>query len=461
MKKTLLSTLILSSLTVFSVSALAENLATVYQLATQKDPQLLRAMAVRDAAKERIDISKASLLPQINLTAGYSKRIGESQQFIGENLVNLENETTGWNAQVALSQSIFNWNNWKNLNTAEKLAMQSQTILDAEAQALIVRVSQAYFNVLEADDGVGFAGAEKRAIERQLEQTKQRFAVGLTAITDVHEAQAQFDSAVAREIAANNLLETARETLREITGQYHQQLASLDTDKFETVQPSPATADGWVTLAEELNLNIKASKLALDVAQNDIENAKAGHYPTLSLDASYGTDDYDSKRSYNDPESTPPGLPTTGRSDPPRFDSKQIGLNLRVPLYSGGGTIAATEVARANYVAASQDLERSYRTAVRQVRVSFNDINANIATIRALEQAVISAESALNATEAGFEVGTRTIVDVLQSTRNLFEARRNLSAARYNYVIAILSLKQAAGNLSEQDLQAINQALTV
>jgi outer membrane protein len=435
---------------VFSVSSMADNLAAVYQLATQKDPQLLRAMAVRDAAKQRIDISKARLLPQVNLTAGYSKSMVERSTFINNGLVIVDNESTGWDAQVNLSQSVFDWTNWNNLNTAEKRAMQSQTILDAEAQGLIVRVSQNYFNVLKAVDDLGFAGAEKRAIERQLEQTKQRFAVGLIAITDVHEAQAQFDSAVAREIAAQNMLETARETLREITGQYHSELASLDTSKFETVQPSPATADAWVTLAEQLNLNIKANKLALDVAQNDIENAKAGHYPTLSLDAAYGTGDSESKNTF---------LGNTQTTNLPRLDNSRIGLNLRVPLYSGGATTAATDVARANYVAASQDLEQSYRTAVRQVRVSFNDINANISTIRALEQAVISAESALNATEAGFEVGTRTIVDVLQSTRNLFEARRNLSGARYNYVIAILSLKQAAGNLSEQDLLAINQAL--
>jgi len=451
MKKTILSTLILSSLTVFSVSAFAENLATVYQLATQKDPQLLRAEAIRNAARERIDISKARLLPQVNLTAGYSKSFSESPEFVEEGIIIVDSERTGWSAEASLSQSIFDWTNWKNLNTAEKLALQSQAILDAEMQGLIVRVSQAYFNVLKAVDDLGFAEAEKKAIERQLEQTKQRFAVGLTAITDVHEAQAQYDSAVAREIAAQNMLETARENLREITGQYHNELASLDTSKFETVQPSPATADAWVNIAEDKNLNIKANKLALDVAQNDIENAKAGHYPTLSLDASYGTGD-------SETESTFRG--TTQTTDLPRLDNSRIGVNLRVPLYSGGATVAATEVARANYVAASQDLEQSYRTAVRQVRVSFNDINANIATIRALQQAVVSAESALNATDAGFEVGTRTIVDVLQSTRNLFEARRNLSGARYNYVIAILSLKQAAGNLSEQDLLAINQALT-
>ena len=449
MKKTLLSTLLATGFAMFSVQG-ADDLQSIYQLATQKDPQLLKAIANRDAAKQGIDVSKARLLPQVNLTAGYTKLMAERAQLLDAGLVIVDNETNGWNAQLNLTQSVFDWTNWENLNTAEKRAMQSQTNLDAAIQALIVRVSQTYFNVLKAVDDLGFAEAEKRAIERQLEQTKQRFAVGLTAITDVHEAQAQFDSAVARQIAAQNNLETAREALREITGQYHSELASLNTDKFATQTPSPATADEWVKLSEELNLTLKANKLALEIAQNDIDNAVAGHYPTVTLDATYGTAD-------NTTENTLAGQ--TQKTNLPRLDTKQIGLNLQVPLYSGGATTAQTSVARANYVAVSQDLELSYRTAVRQVRSSFNDINANIATIRALEQAVISAESALNATEAGFEVGTRTIVDVLQSTRNLFEARRNLSGARYNYVVAILTLKQAAGNLSEQDLLAINQAL--
>lgn len=451
MKKTLLSTLLASSFGFFSLNVMADNLQHIYQLATQKDPQLLKAIANRDAAKEGIDVSKAVLLPQVNFTAGYSKTMAERAQLLESGMAIIDSDSSGWSAEVGLSQSVFNWSNWENLNTAEKRAMQSQTNLDAAIQSLIVRVSQSYFNVLKAVDDLGFAEAEKRAIERQLEQTKQRFAVGLTAITDVHEAQAQFDSAVAREISSQNALETAREALREITGQYHAELASLNTDKFSTQTPAPASADEWVKLAEDMNLSLKANKLALEIAQNDIDKAVAGHYPTVTLDASYGTSD-------SEADTTIAGVTTN--TNTPRLDTKQIGLNLRVPLYSGGGTTAQTNVARANYVAASQDLEQSYRTAVRQVRSSFNDINANIATIRALEQAVLSAESALNATEAGFEVGTRTIVDVLQSTRNLFEARRNLSGARYNYVIAMLTLKQAAGNLSEQDLQGINQALT-
>lgn len=453
MKKTLISTLLASSFGLFSLQIAAADLQEIYQLATQKDPQLLKAIATRDAAREAIDVSKANLLPQVNLTAGYNRRWAENTDFDTENntLIVFDSESKGWSAEVGLQQSLFDWTNWKNLNTAEKRALQSQTNLDATSQELIVRVSQAYFNVLKAGDDLGFAEAEKRSIERQLEQTKQRFAVGLTAITDVHEAQAQYDSAVAREITAQNALETAREALREITGQYHAELATLNTDKFSTQTPSPATADEWVKLAEEKNLSLKANQLALEIAGNEIDVAKAGHYPTLGLTGAYSTSDTESKNTLG-------GITRT--TDVPRLDTKSVGLNLRVPLYSGGATTAQTAVARANYVAAGQDLELSYRTAVRQVRSSFNDINANIATIRALEQAVISAESALNATEAGFEVGTRTIVDVLLSTRNLFEARRNLSGARYNYVIAILALKQAAGNLSEQDLAGINQALT-
>lgn len=451
MKKTLLSTLLISSFGLFSQQAFAADLQDIYQLAVQKDPQLLKAVATRNASREAIDISKASLLPQVNLTGSYNRRWADNTTFINGNLAIVDSESKGWGAEIALQQSLFDWNNWKNLDTAEKRALQSQTNLDATSQALIVRVAQAYFNVLKAGDDLGFAEAEKRSIERQLEQTKQRFAVGLTAITDVHEAQAQFDSAVAREITSQNALETAREALREITGQYHAELATLNTDKFSTQAPSPASADEWVKLAEEKNLSLKANKLALEIADNAIDIASAGHYPTLSLNGALGTNDNESKN-------TIAGVTST--SNLLRLDSKSVGINLRVPIYSGGATTAQTEVARANYVAASQDLEMSYRTAVRQVRSSFNDINANIATIRALEQAVISAESALNATEAGFEVGTRTIVDVLLSTRNLFEARRNLSGARYNYVIAILALKQAAGSLSEQDLLAINQALT-
>ncbi|MEH8019794.1 outer membrane channel protein TolC [Rheinheimera metallidurans] len=430
MKKTLLSTLLISSFGLFSQQAFAADLQDIYQLAVQKDPTVLRAAATRDAAALRIDVSRASLLPSITASAKVGRSDETSHSFGGKNATS---------AGVTLNQSLFNWGDWKRLSRAEQVALQVQTVYDSEMQNLIVRVTESYFNVLGASDDLGFAQAEKRSIERQLEQTKQRFAVGLTAITDVHEAQAQYDSAVAREIAAENKLENAREFLREITGQYHEDLALLNTDKFSPGKPSPTTVQDWVSLAQEYNLTLKSQRVLLDISDKDIDLAQAGHYPTLGLEATLGVN----KASGID-----------------RKDSSSIGIGLNVPIYSGGGVSAGVEVAKANYVEVSQTLELNHRAVIRQVRSSFNGVNAQISSIRALEQAVISAESALNATEAGFEVGTRTIVDVLLSTRNLFEARRNLSSARYSYIVTMLQLKQAAGNLSEQDLQSINQALT-
>lgn len=429
MKKTLLSTLVLSSLTFFSVQLSAEDLRTVYQLATQKDPVVQRAAATRDAAAARIDVSRARLLPSVVLGADISRSSRDNLRLSGNNSMG---------ASVRASQSVFDWNRWQSLSRSEKVALQSQTVYEAEVQALIVRVTSAYFNVLRARDNLTFIEAEKRSVERQLEQTKQRFAVGLTAITDVHEAQAQFDSVVAREIASENEVENAREALREITGQYHAQLAQLNTDKFAASKPYPELVTDWVNVAQENNLTLKAQRIALDVSALDIDLAKSGHLPTLDATASLGV------------------AKTSGFD---RADSSSIGLNLSVPIYSGGGIEANVRVAQANYVEVSQAMEQSYRSVVRQVRISFNNVNSRMSVIRALEQAVISAQSALQATEAGFEVGTRTIVDVLLSTRNLFDAQRNLAGARYDYILAQLQLKQAAGNLTEQDLLAINSAL--
>ncbi|WP_333606703.1 outer membrane channel protein TolC [Arsukibacterium sp.] len=431
MKKSLLSTVVLSSLSLFSLQVSADNLQTVYQLATQKDPVVQRAAANRNAFAARIDVSRASLLPSVTLSGSAGRGSNDSFNFSGPNTVG---------AELSLSQSVFNWSNWQNLSRAEKQALQSQTLYDAEVQQLILRVTSAYFDVLRARDTLTFVAAEKRSIERQLEQTKQRFAVGLTAITDVHEAQAQFDSVVAREIGAENALENAREALREITGQYHAQVAQLNTDKFSTSTPSPAQVTEWVEIAQNNNLQLKAQRVALDVAELDINLARAGHLPTVSASANLGT----SKTSGFD-----------------RGDSSSIGLNVNVPLYRGGGVDAQVEVARANFVETSQALEQNHRSVVRQVRSSFNNVNSQMSQIRALEQAVISAQSALQATEAGFEVGTRTIVDVLFSTRNLFDAQRNLSGARYDYILAMMQLKQAAGSLTENDLLAINNALII
>ena len=358
----------------------------------------------------------------------------------------VESDSDQFTRGLSLSQTLFDLGAWNSLDIADKQALQANAQYDSAKQNLIVRVAEGYFNVLSAIDNLEFIKTEKRAIERQLEQTKQRYAVGLTAITDVHEAQAQFDNSVAQEIIANNSVETAREQLREITGKYHAKLDFLNTETFSTTKPARDSSD-FLNIAKDKNISLQVAKVTVDIAQDQIKLARAGHYPKLTLSASYGDSLTDADRN------------GTSLTRQPRANSTSVGLNFSLPLYSGGATVAATDQARAFYVAASQDYEANYRAITRTVITSYNQVVSDIATYKALEQAVVSAQSALKATEAGFEVGTRTIVDVLVSTQNLYNAKRNLADVRYRYVLSTLRLKQAAGTLTSKDLVAINQGL--
>ena len=443
MKKNILAALIGLSCALTATASNAEDLLQVYEIATANDPTVLKAKAQADAQAYNSDRAMSALLPQINFSMGYDKT--DSSSYTGTDAagyVHTDTDSDSFGRALTLRQTLFDLGAWNSLGIADKQALQATAQYDFAKQDLIVRVAEGYFNVLSAIDNLEFVQSEKRAIERQLEQTKQRYAVGLTAITDVHEAQAQYDNSVAREIVAKNGVETAREQLREITGKYHAKLDTLNTETFSTVKPSKQSTD-YIKLAEENNLNLQVSKVTVDIAKDQIDLAQAGHYPQLTLDASYGDT-----------------LSDTGRNTArPRGDTTKVGITFSVPIYSGGATTAATDQARAFYVAASEDLESSLRGVTRSVITSYNQVVSDIATYKALEQAVVSAESALKATEAGFEVGTRTIVDVLISTQNLYNAKRNLADVRYRYVVSTLRLKQAAGTLTSDDLLAINQGL--
>lgn len=432
MKKTLLSLLIGLGV---SSQVLADDLYQIYQQALKNDPTTLQAQANKDASYAAISTSRAQLLPQITLDLDANRTNGD-----------LHRETNDFT--VSFRQSIYDHSNWRNLERAELVASQSDATYGNTKQTLITRTSQAYFDILQAKDDLEFALAEKRAIERQLEQTKQRFEVGLTAITDVHEAQAQFDNAVASEISARNNVEIRLEALREITGDYYANISVLDTTKFSANMPTPSDLKSWLALAEERNLELLAAKMAVDIAKEDVSVARAGHLPTVTLSGRYNSNDTDGIAS-------DPG--NAAAND--RFNTNTIALNVNVPLYQGGSVEAEVKRARHAFVASSEDRERIYRSVVRNVRTNFYDVTAAIPRIKALQQAVVSAESALKATEAGFEVGTRTIVDVLDSTRNLYDAKRNLSSARYSFINSVLNLKLAAGTLDEQDILAINQGL--
>lgn len=437
--KKLLPLFISAAIGSLSSSAFADTLAEVYDQAKQNDPQLLRSAAQRDAAFEAVTSSRSDLLPQINLTANYDINRGD-RDTSGTGSSSIDNNT--WGAAIGFTQELYQRSSWITLDTAEKTARQFDSAYAAEQQALILRVSTAYFEVLRAQDSLEFVRAEKAAVARQLEQTKQRFEVGLSAITDVHDAQAQYDGVLADEVLAENDLTNSYEGLREITGQEHANLSILDTDRFSASKSSDS-AVALVEQAEQKNLSLLAARISQDVAKDNISLASSGHLPSLTLDGSYSlSDQSNSSQNYDQ-------------------DNLNLGLNLVVPLYTGGNTTSLTKQAEYNYVAASEDLEATYRSVVKDVRAFNNNISASIGALRAYEQSVVSAQSALEATEAGFDVGTRTIVDVLDSTRRLYDANKNLSDARYNYILSVLQLRQAVGTLSEQDIVDVNAGLKV
>jgi len=437
MKKTI-SALIIGLICATSTTLVnAEDLLSVYKQAQKNDPTVIKSKALYKASKEDIVQARSVLLPYLSGSASYtlSERGAEG---------NTVSDTEQMSYGLELNMQLYKHSSWLRLDNAKKSAHRSDVSYQSAKQELIVRVTSSYFDVLSAKDDLDFAKAEKAAIERQLEQTKQRYSVGLTAVTDVHEAQAQYDNAVTSEIRAENSVFTAEEALRVITNVYPRDLNTLNTERFSTSRPVPDSANEWQQTAEAKNLDIISQKIAVDIAKENINIATSGHYPTLSLRGSYGKSDTDDLIDN-----------TSGKGD-----SQSIGITLNVPIYSGGATSSAVNQAQSNYVAASQDLEQTHRNVVRNTRNAYNTVIAAVSAIKALEQSVVSAESALKATEAGFEVGTRTIVDVLDSTRNLYNAKRNLSSTRYNYVQSILSLKRAAGTISMQDLININNGLS-
>ncbi|EOW9285640.1 outer membrane channel protein TolC [Vibrio cholerae] len=437
--KKLLPLFVSAALGTLSSAVWAENLAEIYNQAKENDPQLLSVAAQRDAAFEAVTSSRSALLPQINLTAGYN--INRSNRDSRDSDI--------LSAGVGFSQELYQRSSWVSLDTAEKKARQADSQYAATQQGLILRVAKAYFEVLRAQDNLEFVRAEKAAVGRQLEQTKQRFEVGLSAITDVHDAQAQFDGVLADEVLAENSLTNSYEALREITGQEYSKLAVLDTKRFAASRTTESS-EALIEKAQQQNLSLLAARISQDVARDNISLASSGHLPSLTLDGGYNYGN-NSNNSNDNAKNT----------SSEEYNDFKIGVNLKVPLYTGGNTTSLTKQAEFAYVAASQDLEAAYRSVVKDVRAYNNNINASIGALRAYEQAVISAKSALEATEAGFDVGTRTIVDVLDATRRLYDANKNLSNARYDYILSVLQLRQAIGTLSEQDVMDVNAGLKV
>lgn len=437
--KKLLPILIGLSLSGFSTLSQAENLMQVYQQARLSNPELRKSAADRDAAFEKINEARSPLLPQLGLGADYTYSNG----YRDSNGI----DSNATSATLQLTQTLFDMSKWRALTLQEKSAGIQDVTFQTDQQTLILNTATAYFNVLSAIDALSFTEAQKQAIYRQLDQTTQRFNVGLVAITDVQNARSQYDTVLADEVTARNNLDNAVETLRQVTGNYYPELASLNVDGFKTNKPQAVNA--LLKEAENRNLALLQARLTQDLAREQIRLAQDGHLPTLDLNASTGISD----TSYSGSKTN------TSQYDDNNQGQNKIGLSFSLPLYQGGQVNSQVKQAQYNFVGASEQLESAHRSVVQTVRSSFNNINASISSINAYKQAVISAQSSLDAMEAGYSVGTRTIVDVLDATTTLYNAKQQLSSARYNYLINQLNIKAALGTLNEQDLVALNNTL--
>ncbi|WP_434661461.1 outer membrane channel protein TolC [Klebsiella sp. MISC125] len=434
--KKLFPILIGLGLTGFSAMSQAENLMQVYQQARISNPDLRKSAADRDAAFEKINEARSPLLPQLGLGADYTYSSG-----FRDSKDQNSNVTSG---SLQLTQVLFDMSKWHALTLQEKSAGIQDVTFQTDQQTLILNTATAYFKVLAAIDTLSYTEAQKQAIYRQLDQTTQRFNVGLVAITDVQNARSQYDSVLANEVTARNDLDNAVEELRQVTGNYYPELASLNVDGFKTNKPSAVNA--LLKEAENRNLSLLQARLNQDLAREQIRQAQDGHMPTLNLNASSGV----SNNRYSGSKNISPDKDA---------GQNTIGLSFNLPLYQGGMVNSQVKQAQYNFVGASEQLESAHRSVVQTVRSSFNNVNASISSINAYKQAVVSAQSSLDAMEAGYSVGTRTIVDVLDATTTLYNAKQQLSSARYNYLINELNIKSALGTLNEQDLVALNNTL--
>ncbi|MEZ9247355.1 outer membrane channel protein TolC [Vibrio lentus] len=417
----------------------ADSLSEIYGLAKQHDPELLEAAAQRDSAFEAINSTRSDLLPQIDLTAGYVYQDTDRHEADG----------SSGNVNLGLVQSIYDRGSWISLNISEKTAREADARYAVTQQSVIYNITEAYFDVLSAKDNLRFVQSEKEALAKQLNQTKQRFAVGSAPITDVQDAQAQYDNVVAQEIQAQNSVENALEELRAITGQPASNLSVLDINRFSTSMPE-LPVNELVQKASNENLQILAGRIQKDIAKEQISLADSGHLPTISL-----TTGYEYTKNFDEPNN-----PVTGYPQDDDENLFNIGVSIDLPVYSGGRVTSEGKQAQYQYVAASQDLESTYRDVEKNIRAINNNIRSAIGSIKAYEQSLVSAKSALEATEQGFMVGTRTMVDVLDSTQNVYQAQKNLSDARYQYILSRVQLKQATGSLSEQDIFDVDAGLT-
>lgn len=467
MKKSLL---FLSVFFGFTFNAKAANLIQVFQQALCSDQIFQQAIAQRLSDKEGVPISRSALLPAAGIIAfpniSKSNVSGSGATFIGSNT------EKGYSIALSITQTVFDYGKLANLKGAKALSNEADATLNAAMQDLMLRVAKAYFAVLNDEDNVTYNIAAKNAYAKQLDQITQQYKVGLKTITDVYTAKASYDSSEASYISAVNTLEDDKENLRVITGILYPKLSRL-SDDFPYITPKPTNIEDWVQTAQRQNWSIKAFQCAAVAARQRIKQQFAGHLPTLEIEGDYGIDFSRVISSSTagssiipptpTPSPTPSPIPVSEQifpSGPTRIKTASASMTLNIPLVQGGFVVASTRKAQYDFKVAMAQLEQQIRNAMNNTRQSYNGIISGISKIKADKQAIKSTISSLEGMKAAYQVGTETLVDVLDQQQKVYLAQTQYATDRYAYVNSLLSLKAAAGTLCIEDLRAINSWLT-
>ena len=438
-----LTLFILTVLCGISGWAQAADLLETFRAAQASDPVFAAARATQQAGLEKLPQGRSLLMPSISLNANstFNDSTIQYRQPIGlPGGGNQRYNSHGYS--INLTQPLFRQQNWLAYTESELQVVQAEAQFRVAEQDLILRVAEAYFDVLIAQDSVQLAEAQKIAITEQLEQAKRNFEVGSATIIDTHEAQAAYDLTVAQEIAAQNDLEIKKRTLQQLTNAMPQDLKHIGKE-FKLEAPQPADMEKWVDEAQSNSLQLAIAQANAEIAEKEVTRNRGGHYPTVDLVANYSSNQ------------------STGGSFGVGSDntSKSIGVQLNLPLFQGGAVNSKWREAEANLERTRQDLENIRRSVALQTSQAYLGVVNGIAQVKALQQALTSSESLLEASKLGQEVGVRTNLDVLNAQQQLFSTRRDLYQAEYNYLVSQLSLKAAAGSLGEEDLARANQAL--
>jgi outer membrane protein len=429
-----------------SACAVSADLYEIFKRGLANDASYAAARAAWQAAQEKLPQGLALLLPSAQLSGNTQyndRRLDFRASPVVPDTPGQHDRFNSNSLSVSVTQPLYRAQNRIQYDQAKVQVAQADAQLTAAYQDLILRIAQAYFDILLAQDNVELAGAQKTAIGEQLAQAKRNFEVGTATITDTHEAQARYDLITAQEIAALNDLESRKRALQQIIGEIAPAISPLGP-RFELADPAPSTMEAWVDLALENSLQVQIQKAAEEFAAKEVERNRAAHHPTLDAVASYTNSGTGS-----------------GINSGPGQDSQTgvLGLQLAMPLFQGGAISSRVREAISNLERARQDLETARRTAALNTRQAFLGVTSGIAQVRALQSAVVSSQSQLDSTRLGQEVGVRTGVDVLNAQQQLFQARRDLAQARYNYILNSLRLKASSGRLSEDDVAFVSRWL--